>query len=285
MAAKDKAVARTAEASQIAPSMGPARLLWESSMADANERFEQCLAELLKQEGGYADDKRDPGGATNVGVTLRTLAGWRKVDPWTALGKEAVNALGKVEAAGFIAASTGSAATAMRCRPELIWRCSTLRQFAPGSRHQVTARAGVGGPGWAGRSQEHRGAQGAHRHEAGIGPHQCALQPAAELSRTSRDFCRLWPRLDPPCCRNPRRSAGHGRSGRDHFNHEREQSNDHSSGLSHLHRRGVHAAGWPHELLGIDLPSVDGQSAGQLIMEALAVAFLRRGISSEINKS
>jgi lysozyme family protein len=101
MAAKDKAVARTAEASQIAPSMGPARLLWESSMADENERFEQCLAEVLKQEGGYPDDKRDPGGATNLGVTLHTLAAWRKVEPWTALGKEAVKALGEDEAAGI----------------------------------------------------------------------------------------------------------------------------------------------------------------------------------------
>jgi 2,3-bisphosphoglycerate-independent phosphoglycerate mutase len=39
------------------------------------------------------------------------------------------------------------------------------------------------------------------------------------------------------------------------------------------------------QLLGIDLPNVDGQSAGQLIMEALAVAFLRRGISSETSKT
>lgn len=32
------------------------------------------------------------------------------------------------------------------------------------------------------------------------------------------------------------------------------------------------------QLLGIDIPSFDGQSAGQLIMEAFAIIFLRRGI-------
>jgi len=34
------------------------------------------------------------------------------------------------------------------------------------------------------------------------------------------------------------------------------------------------------QLLGIDLPSFDGQSAGQLLMEGLAIIFLRRSIKS-----
>ena len=32
------------------------------------------------------------------------------------------------------------------------------------------------------------------------------------------------------------------------------------------------------QLIGVDLPSFDGQSAGQLLMEGLAVLFLRKGI-------
>ena len=32
------------------------------------------------------------------------------------------------------------------------------------------------------------------------------------------------------------------------------------------------------QLLGVDLPSFEGQSAGQLLMEGLAIFFLRRGI-------
>jgi hypothetical protein len=34
------------------------------------------------------------------------------------------------------------------------------------------------------------------------------------------------------------------------------------------------------QLTGVDLPSFEGQSAGHLIMEALAVIFLRRGIKA-----
>jgi len=41
-----------------------------------DERFHRCLAEILKWEGGYVDDPRDPGGATNLGVTLATLSDW-----------------------------------------------------------------------------------------------------------------------------------------------------------------------------------------------------------------
>jgi lysozyme family protein len=38
--------------------------------------FEPCLAVVLKHEGGYVDHPRDPGGATNLGVTIGTLSGW-----------------------------------------------------------------------------------------------------------------------------------------------------------------------------------------------------------------
>lgn len=34
--------------------------------------FNQCMEWLLEHEGGYVDDERDPGGATNLGVTIRT---------------------------------------------------------------------------------------------------------------------------------------------------------------------------------------------------------------------
>lgn len=34
------------------------------------------------------------------------------------------------------------------------------------------------------------------------------------------------------------------------------------------------------QLLGVDLPSFEGQSAGQLLMEGLAIIFLRKGIKS-----
>ena len=36
------------------------------------DRFDACLAFTLREEGGYVDDPADPGGATNMGITLAT---------------------------------------------------------------------------------------------------------------------------------------------------------------------------------------------------------------------
>lgn len=42
--------------------------------------LDDCLLFTLQEEGGFVDDPRDPGGATNMGVTLSTLRIWRN-DP------------------------------------------------------------------------------------------------------------------------------------------------------------------------------------------------------------
>ncbi|MDB5596780.1 MAG: hypothetical protein JWM36_3741 [Hyphomicrobiales bacterium] len=39
--------------------------------------FEECLALTIAQEGGYVDHPRDPGGATNLGITRAALAAAR----------------------------------------------------------------------------------------------------------------------------------------------------------------------------------------------------------------
>lgn len=38
--------------------------------------FERALALVLTHEGGWSDDPADPGGATNLGVTIGTLSLW-----------------------------------------------------------------------------------------------------------------------------------------------------------------------------------------------------------------
>lgn len=43
------------------------------------KNFDFCLAEILEFEGGYVNHPADPGGATNMGITHKTLAAWRKV--------------------------------------------------------------------------------------------------------------------------------------------------------------------------------------------------------------
>lgn len=43
----------------------------------ARETFAACLSETLAHEGGYVDHPKDPGGATNMGITQAALSDWR----------------------------------------------------------------------------------------------------------------------------------------------------------------------------------------------------------------
>jgi hypothetical protein len=61
----------------------------------AVEDFPRCVAVTLAQEGGYVDDPQDPGGATNMGITLETLRQWRDD---ASLGPEAVRTLTRTDA-------------------------------------------------------------------------------------------------------------------------------------------------------------------------------------------
>lgn len=45
---------------------------------DTTDNFKASLKYVLQHEGGYSDHSRDPGGATNRGITHHTLARWRK---------------------------------------------------------------------------------------------------------------------------------------------------------------------------------------------------------------
>ena len=42
--------------------------------------FNAALTHVLKMEGGFADNPKDPGGATNMGISAKTLMKWRKRD-------------------------------------------------------------------------------------------------------------------------------------------------------------------------------------------------------------
>ena len=60
----------------------------------ARDTLEKAMPHVFKVEGSYVDHPRDPGGATNLGVTLATLRAWRG-RPVT---KADVKALGRAEA-------------------------------------------------------------------------------------------------------------------------------------------------------------------------------------------
>lgn len=63
--------------------------------------FATCLAFTLVQEGGYVDDPDDPGGATNMGITLATFREWDH-DP--ALGPTNVQDMSRQTAASIYGA-------------------------------------------------------------------------------------------------------------------------------------------------------------------------------------
>lgn len=60
--------------------------------------YRAALRFILVHEGGYVDHPLDPGGATNFGITRRTLAAWRSIKPWWKLPKSSVQALTRREA-------------------------------------------------------------------------------------------------------------------------------------------------------------------------------------------
>jgi lysozyme family protein len=51
-----------------------------STARAGEDRFGACLDMVLKAEGGYVNNPADPGGATNMGITQRTLADFREAD-------------------------------------------------------------------------------------------------------------------------------------------------------------------------------------------------------------
>ena len=57
--------------------------------------FEKALEHVLEVEGGYVDHPKDPGGATNMGITRKTLSEWRGAT----VSKEDVRGLTREEAA------------------------------------------------------------------------------------------------------------------------------------------------------------------------------------------
>jgi len=61
------------------------------------DNFNACMAHVFKSEGGYVDHPRDPGGATNMGITFNTLKEWRG----TKITKDDVRNLTKTEASAI----------------------------------------------------------------------------------------------------------------------------------------------------------------------------------------
>lgn len=245
-------------------------------------RFEHCLAHVLRHEGGYVDHPNDPGGATNFGITRKSLARWRKISPWWKLPKSEVRVLKQAEVAAIYRAHYWN-----RCRASALPK---------GLDHAVFDFAVNSGPS---RAVKYLQALAGVTQDGVVGPVTLAglrVKAAAtgvgalivalcnrrmgflrNLS-TFKTFGNGWRRRVADVQRVALAAAG----SRNLPPNKRKPPMQILSGYkTYIIAIAMLIAGIG-QMLGIDLPGFDGQSAGHLIAEALAVLFLRRGLKNEI---
>lgn len=245
-------------------------------------RFQHCLAHVLRHEGGYVDHPADPGGATNMGITRRTLAEWRGVSPWADLPKREVQNLTRHEAARIYQANYWTKCAAERMPPGLDL---ALFDFAvnsgPGRAVRILqAQVGASEDGIVG--DQTMGALATCLRRSGLRQNietYCANR-LGFLQRLSTypTFGRGW---------TARVKAVRKQALADAENQtlnptqpERTNPMNMLSGYrTYIIAAAMLVAGLA-QLAGVDLPGFHDQSAMQLIMESLAVIFLRRGVQS-----
>ena len=253
----------------------------------ARSRFDICLDEVLRQEGGYVDHPSDPGGATNMGITRKTLARWRLVSPWWSLPKSAVMDLQRPEAAKIYRASYWDRISAGQLPDGLDL---VLFDFAVNSGpdraiRTLQAELDVAADGQVGPLT--LGAVETYARRKGLGALIGALcdRRLAFLNRlpTFAAFGRGWTNRVAAVRKAALAAAGTAapintitlwRTIMDILNGYK----------TYLVALFMLLAGVA-QLLGVDLPALDGSSAGHLIMEALAVLFLRKGLKGDIGKA
>lgn len=85
--------------------------------------FQTVMPYIFSEEGGYADNPADPGGATNMGITINTLSAWegRQVSP------QDVKELTQATATQIYQVDSGTRSTVTTCPPAWIMPCSISR--------------------------------------------------------------------------------------------------------------------------------------------------------------
>lgn len=243
-------------------------------------RFEHCLSHVLRHEGGYADHPADPGSATNMGITRRTLAEWRGVSPWSDLPKSAVMALSRVEAAEIYQARYWS-----KCAADLLptGLDFALFDFAVNSgptravkylQIQIGVEAdGIVGPRTLSAVEKCRRGRGAKQLIETLCDNRLNFLRGLNTFST---FGRGW---------TTRVATVRGQALKDASSFPETQNHPNRSGPMNMlsgYKTYIVAAAMLvaglSQLLGVDLPGFEDQSAMQLIMESMAVIFLRRGV-------
>ena len=250
-----------------------------------DERFDACLPQVLHHEGGYVDHPRDPGGATNRGITRKTLARWRNISPWWRLPKSEVRALGLAETAAIYRSRFWSTSGAGQSPGGLDL---ALFDYAvnSGPTRAVkalqglvgTRRDGLFGPRTRAALAAQIGAIGLHALIAALCDQRLGF---VERLAAFAVFGKGWRRRIADI-----RAAALAMAGAqpipDETPTERTNPMFSLTGYKTYIIAALMLMTGIAQLLGLDIPAFDGQSAGQLVMEALAVIFLRRGLKTEI---
>ncbi|QQR35637.1 glycoside hydrolase family 108 protein [Devosia oryziradicis] len=251
-------------------------------------RFDICLDEVLRHEGGYADHPSDPGGATNLGITHKTLARWRRISPWWKLPKSAVMELQRSEAAKIYRASYWDRVHAGQLPYGLDL---ALFDFAVNSGpdraiRTLQAELGVATDGQVGPLT--LDAIDAYADRKGLGTLIGAFcdRRLAFLHRlpTFATFGRGWTARVAAVRKAAIASAGTTANPQTKISQWRLLMDMLNGYKTYLVAAFMLLAGVA-QVLGIDLPALDGGSAGHLIMEALAVLFLRKGLKADIERA
>ena len=250
-------------------------------------RFDYCLAQVLRHEGGYVDHHKDPGGATNYGITRKTLARWRRISPWFKLKKSEVRDIKKAEVTAIYRS--------------LYWQRCNGPMLPAGLDHAVFDFAVNSGPT---RAIRHLQALVGTRRD-GI-PGELTLRAVRAFvadkgvaalinalcdSRlgflrhlsTFSTFGRGWTRRVAQVRRLSLSAAGAGGQNSNNQTGNRSFSMSFLTGYKTYIVSIIMLLVGIGQLFGVDVPGFDGQTSGQLIVEALAVLFLRRGIKNEIS--
>ncbi|MET3926174.1 glycoside hydrolase family 108 protein [Devosia sp. 2618] len=254
----------------------------------AKTRFELCLDAVLRHEGGYVDHPSDPGGATNMGITHKTLARWRNVSPWWKLSKDAVRALQRAEAARIYRASywERSKAGQMPAGLDLALFDFAVNSGPDRAIRALQAELGVVADGQVGPLT--LDAIKTYAGRKGLGALIVALcdRRMSFLKRLSTftTFGKGWTSRVSAIRRVALSVAGTTASPSTSFT-TRSMIMALLSGYKTYIVAALMLLAGVAQLLGIDLPALDGSSAGHLIMEALAVLFLRKGLKGDIGRA
>ena len=246
----------------------------------AMERFARCLDVVLAQEGGYADHPADPGGATNMGITRKTLARWREVAPWWALPKDAVRALDRDEAARIYEAEYWRAVRGDELPAGLDL---ALFDYAVNSGPARAAKAlqailevaadGVIGPLTLGALRARIAAEGVAAIIVALcGGRLDFLQRLASFTMFGRGWTRRVAAI---------RAAALAMAGKDNPPTTRRTEMNLLTGYRTYIVAAIMLLIGLAGLLGIDVPSFEGHAPASLVMEALAFIFLRKGLKAD----